>query len=552
MTASQIFAGSDGKVESGPLGINGTAIWNIDPLTGETTRSGADYVQSFGDIVSPIRRSGARQEYDYDDPPNEEEDGTATIQGMTLLASENTTPMMVSNGKSKLEPFTGDFHPGTPWAYRNVTEDELLFQYQKVRFKFRWKEGVAGEQRYAIKYLELFQPEDDPDTQESESVKNAEVVATIDWNGQAEESQVFTIDPDQRRSGVDGSYRLLLVELKQLNYPTTIDTTDLGPTQSKIIGTDQVAYITGVPEMPQLEAHISGDSLLGMTVEWKIEVKSERTERETKDNFTIPETGMIEKPIGEVWKIYESFTAPHGFFGGKARVFYRIKKADGGYLTDEQEIGFKIRGKNPKDVDAKSYIQSALSAYRFAWAIAQHETRDGQRIYNQFNCKGSLKELPFFGGPDGWGLFQIDRSSESGETTTKEVYSWEENVSAGQSKLNQKKSDAERFIRWIRNLWGSDSRWEEPPVTWTISSSQFTPIELATIVLYNGAHGVPWSSGKNDNGGSVTFRSPWSFDPNKPSGQRWTFHDNTNPVSGIHYATAVIEDEWEGELSVAE
>lgn len=68
------------------------------------------------------------------------------------------------------------------------------------------------------------------------------------------------------------------------------------------------------------------------------------------------------------------------------------------------------------------------------------------------------------------------------------------------------------------------------------------------MVLYNGASGVPTSNGKDDSGNARTFRSPWSFDPTKPSGQRWTFHDNTNPSSGNHYATTVIRDEWEGGL----
>jgi hypothetical protein len=37
---------------------------------------------------------------------------------------------------------------------------------------------------------------------------------------------------------------------------------------------------------------------------------------------------------------------------------------------------FKIRGENPKDADAKSYIQNSQGNYRFSWAMAQHESRD--------------------------------------------------------------------------------------------------------------------------------------------------------------------------------
>jgi len=122
--------------------------------------------------------------------------------------------MMVTNGKGKLEAFEDDLQPGTPFAYRNVHENELNFDYRKVQFKFKWKEGVTEEQRFQITYLLLFQPEDDPDTEETdESVENAEVVETITWNGESAESQVFSVDPDQRKSGVDGTYRLIVMDV---------------------------------------------------------------------------------------------------------------------------------------------------------------------------------------------------------------------------------------------------------------------------------------------------------------------------------------------------
>jgi hypothetical protein len=351
-------------------------------------------------------------------------------------------------------------------------------------------------------------------------------------------------------------HRMLLVplEIKQTNYPTTTDTTDLGPTIEKSISTDGsgIAYITGASEMPQLEASIGSGSLSGMTVEWRLDVKTERTpERGTKDDFKIPATGTTSVSIDQPWKIYESFTAPHDFFGGKVSIFYRIKKNSGGYLTDEQEIKFKIHGKNPKDADAKSYIQSTSEIHRYAWAMAQHESRQdeyGSRVYNQFNAGGSTKEIPNFSGnypdEDGWGMAQLDRPLGVSATTA-EVYSWHQNMSKFYAELDGKKSDAERFIRWIKNLWGSDSRWEEPPTSWPISASSFSPVELATIVLYNGASGIPTSNGKDDNGAPRSFLSPWTFDPTKSAGQRWEFHDNTNPVNHLHYAATVIQDEWE-------
>jgi hypothetical protein len=65
--------------------------------------------------------------------------------------------------------------------------------------------------------LLVFQPEDNPDTKDiDESTKNAKVVETITWDGAAGESRFFTIDPDQKKSGVDGSYRLLPIDIKEV------------------------------------------------------------------------------------------------------------------------------------------------------------------------------------------------------------------------------------------------------------------------------------------------------------------------------------------------
>jgi hypothetical protein len=106
--------------------------------------------------------------------------------------------MMVANGKSKLKGFTGTRQPGTPFAYRNVHKNELVFDYQKTQFQFRWKPGVTAEQRGSVTCLLVFQPEDDPDTKDiDESTKNAEVVETITWDGTS--ARFFTIDPDQKK-----------------------------------------------------------------------------------------------------------------------------------------------------------------------------------------------------------------------------------------------------------------------------------------------------------------------------------------------------------------
>ena len=213
MTSSQSFSG--GCPESGPLGVSGSRSATIDPLTGNSSVSGESYINTGGNAQSPVRRSGTQEISAYDDPPNDKGDCPGTIHFTSTLSGENTTAMMVANGKSKLKGFTGTRQPGTPFAYRNVHKNELVFDYQKTQFQFRWKPGVTAEQRSSVTCLLVFQPEDNPDTKDiDESTKNAEVVETITWDGTS--ARFFTIDPDQKKSGADGSYRLLPIDIKEV------------------------------------------------------------------------------------------------------------------------------------------------------------------------------------------------------------------------------------------------------------------------------------------------------------------------------------------------
>ncbi|NBB79542.1 MAG: hypothetical protein GVY36_08875 [Verrucomicrobia bacterium] len=219
--AIQTLVDIDGKVESGPFAINGTGTWMINPITGEETPGGDQYenqfyVSSFGDPISPTRLAGTRIQQGYEDPPDKEDDGEATINGFTLLTDENTTAMMTTNGVNELEDYTNDFTASSvaPHAYRNVHENELRFDYRKVQFKFKWEAGTEEEEKFPIQYFVLFIPEDDLNTAENEEETELEIVDTIEWNGELEESRVFEIDPDSLKYGEDGRYRLLKVEFE--------------------------------------------------------------------------------------------------------------------------------------------------------------------------------------------------------------------------------------------------------------------------------------------------------------------------------------------------
>lgn len=209
MFSYQSFSG--GSPESGPLGVTGSRTSTIHALTGATATTGDYFVNTGGQPTSPLIRSGSDTLDIYDDPPNEEEDTPGTREYQTTLSNENTTAMMVANGLSLLPEFTTSFQAGTPFAYRNVHQNQLSIDYRKTKFKFRWQQGTTAEQRYALTFLVIFQPEDNPGTTENESTKNAEVVKSIQWDGQTEESPEYTINPEIYKPGVDGTYSLIRV-----------------------------------------------------------------------------------------------------------------------------------------------------------------------------------------------------------------------------------------------------------------------------------------------------------------------------------------------------
>jgi hypothetical protein len=344
----------------------------------------------------------------------------------------------------------------------------------------------------------------------------------------------------------DWDVLVLPIEVKQLNYPNTKNSTDEGNLIKKTIYKDEIAYINGNPDMPRLVIKLKGadniKDLSNETIEWRLEIETERSERKELDNVKYPKEGPKILKMNEEWNVYADFLNPD-FVGGKAKLTYKIKNFTG-------EFTFKIRGKNPLDLMAKNYIQSVQGVHRYAWAIAQHESRQGTRVYNQFNAGGSRKELPNYGWPDGWGIFQIDRFREGKSTTTKETYDWNDNVRAGIDKLNKKMKDSIRIFGYFKNKWRGDSRWEEPPISYSYQGFNFSAIELATMVLYNGVSGCPQSQTINDSGKPWTVTFPWTFDPNRSP--KWFFHDNLNPVSNKPYAKSVINDEWKGGSSITE
>ena len=219
LSAQQSFSG--GCPESGPENVNGSRSIEIDPVTGDSTTSGDRYVSAGGTADSPTRKSGQTQSSSYDDPPNEKADCEGTIRYFSTLSNENTTTMMQSNGKSELEDYEDTFVNGTPYAYQNTHANELCYDYRKTQFKFKWQADTNEEAKFPVKYFVLFTPEDDPDTTETDESTEVEIVGEpIQWNGSGDESPVFELDPDTLKSGEDGTFSLLKVDL-DIIHPAT-------------------------------------------------------------------------------------------------------------------------------------------------------------------------------------------------------------------------------------------------------------------------------------------------------------------------------------------
>jgi hypothetical protein len=88
-----------------------------------------------------------------------------------------------------------------------------------------------------------------------------------------------------------------------------------------------------------------------------------------------------------------------------------------------------------------------------------------------------------FGGPNGWGMEQIDRPASEGGVSTAEVWNWHTNITAMNGKLNQKRNDFYlRFIGYFRDSNGGQSNWSEPPTAWTIGITTL-PAEAWSVMV---------------------------------------------------------------------
>ena len=195
-------------------------------------------------------------------------------------------------------------------------------------------------------------------------------------------------------------------------------------------------------------------------------------------------------------------------------------------------------GKNPLDATAKAYIDANVDAefQPYAWMIAKHESKSGDRVYNQFNpLDDRYKGLAFKGNGNnnfGWGIAQIDKK-QFGDTTA-EVYDWHENVASMNTTLRDKKTRYyERFIGYYRDAYANDpsTQWFEPDnVTTNINGYIVSAAMWGILTFYNGTQGVPLQDAGTHHG----FQSPLEFCPTTTN---WVFHANVRD-----YVSLVLGD----------
>lgn len=292
-----------------------------------------------------------------------------------------------------------------------------------------------------------------------------------------------------------------------------------------------------LPVMPRLVARIYGLPKTYL-VRWRFTCRYPK--RGNLDAVAFPAQGSMELPANEPWRIFNTYFGH--YFGGSAAVSFDVLAPNGKSIYRGSR-SFRILSKNAAAPVTREYIKSRSGEFWYAWAIAQHESRQWKEVYNQFNERGKALEEPNFGPPDGWGVFQID-SARGQSVSTREVWDLRENVFAGLDELQTAKEDSRRYIEAIKRTYPNSYDGLPPSYTPPGCHTTLTWEEASIMELFNGAAVV--IKLKNPHGTYSFYRSCWRFLPHNPPGKRWVFVRNRN-----NYVYKVVKHEIEGELETS-
>ena len=292
-----------------------------------------------------------------------------------------------------------------------------------------------------------------------------------------------------------------------------------------ILDSDDYSYgfITGEPGMPALFACLTVPDVPISDVGWQCTLSYTRTNRWDFDDY--PTNGWHTCGPNAEWDIVASMGSD--LRGGRMELRTQLGTA---VLTNV----FHIRGENPSDDDVEALL--ADDPFRFALAIVQHEIGYTPEIgYRQFNTTGTLgtniqgvatndyKWCPNRSSDGiGWGLMQLTNP----RPTAQQLWDWRANVQGGLTILTNKQIMSSNYFAAVQRMY--PTQYEEPPASYTPpgTSTALTALEAATIQNYNGGACLleeivsPTQTNR--------YRSCWAFDPEAPSGSRWTFVTNAN------------------------
>ena len=305
------------------------------------------------------------------------------------------------------------------------------------------------------------------------------------------------------------------LENVQTNWPVGTGVgrvADSGSTLRKRLKENGLGYVSGTPARPVIQSKFA-DLPSWLNVRWSATLTKERTERPASDNRTVSARTLSGTQEFDLYNEIENT------IGGSVVINFSV--ADRFHGTTR----YRVRGKNPRDSVARTYIDANVPAATraYAWKIAVHESRQGARIYNQFNSGGASIEQPNKGSGFGWGIAQIDNHAGNVDHTPfEQVWDWHENIAAMGEKLTYALERTNTFIGYYREAYGRRPNWTEPPPK-TVIGVAVSAEMWSVLTMYNGVGGIPAQTAGSHSG----FRSPLEFNPRTG---RWIFHSNTtNP-----------------------
>jgi hypothetical protein len=282
------------------------------------------------------------------------------------------------------------------------------------------------------------------------------------------------------------------VSAKNATFPAAQSaqvTTDVVDTEllldSSVISSGTIVRISDGPTMPILKGRLKNSSGMTGTVDWKITVVFNRTNRNDTSELTSSDTAAT-----------ATWTVPWGsnFYGGTATLTGTYKKDGTSTAICATQVAH-IRGTNPTVTALETYIGSS-PWYAVAMSRQEHGA-DGLQ-FNNVGTEGAdfnthIKNTPNRSSDNiGWGVYQLTNPV----ATVSQVWGWKANVDSAKSRMTAHHTEASTWITEQETQQNA----EDPAdvlqnTTFTWNSVNFkkgtskTPQDACAIQRYNGVSG---------------------------------------------------------------